>query len=153
MKTSAGLLLFRRGKAAPGGIEVLLARPGGPWWRGKDAGAWTIPKGEYEPPEEPLAAALREWKEETGFAAEPPFIPLGEVTQKAGKRVAAWAFEGDCEPSAMRCDTFEMEWPPRSGRTQSFPELAEVRWFPLDEARERINAAQAAFLDRLARAA
>jgi predicted NUDIX family NTP pyrophosphohydrolase len=149
MKKSAGLLMFRR---KGGAIEVLLARPGGPWWRGKDAGAWTLPKGEYEAPEEPLPAALREWNEETGFPANPPFIPLGEVVQKAGKRVAAWAFEGDCDPAQMRCNTFEMEWPPRSGRRQSFPELAEVRWFALDEARARINPAQTELLDRLAAA-
>lgn len=149
MKKSAGLLMYRR---RGGGPEVLLARPGGPWWRGKDAGAWTLPKGEYEPPEEPLAAALREWREETGFPAQPPYLPLGEVTQKAGKRVTAWACEGDCDPAALQCNRFEMEWPPRSGRRESFPELAEVRWFTLEEARTRINAAQAAFLDRLAKA-
>jgi predicted NUDIX family NTP pyrophosphohydrolase len=142
--------MFRR---RHGGIEVLLALPGGPFWRGKDAGAWTLPKGEYEPPEEPLAAAMREWNEETGFPASAPFIPLGEVTQKAGKRVSAWAFEGDCDPAAIRCNTFEIEWPPKSGRKQSFPELAEVRWFALDEARTKINEAQAAFLDRLSQAA
>lgn len=146
MKTSAGLLLYRH---APAGIEVLLARPGGPWWRGRDAGAWTIPKGEFAPPEEPLAAALREWREETGFPARPPFIPLGEAVQRGGKRVQAWAFEGDCDPAAMRCNTFETEWPPHSGRRQAFPELAEVRWFPLAQARERINPAQTVFLDRL----
>jgi len=139
--------MFRR---ESGRIEVLLARPGGPWWRGKDAGAWTLPKGEYEPPEEPLDAALREWQEETGFPASPPFIPLGDIVQKAGKRVTAWAFEGDCDPAALRCNTFEMEWPPRSGRTQAFPELAEVRWFGLDAARQLINPAQMAFLERLA---
>ncbi|MEJ6023541.1 NUDIX domain-containing protein [Ramlibacter sp. PS4R-6] len=150
MTTSAGLLLFRR---RSGALEVLLARPGGPWWRGKDAGAWTIPKGEYEAPEQPLDAALREWREETGFPAHPPFIPLGDVKQKAGKRVTAWAFEGDCDPAAFSCNTFEVEWPPKSGRRQSFPELAEVRWFTLDEARTRINEAQAAFLDRLAETA
>ena len=134
----------------PGGtIEVLLARPGGHFWRGKDAGARTLPKGEYQEPEAALDAALREWAEETGFPASPPFVPLGDVVQKSGKRVSAWAFEGDCDPGAMRCNTFEMEWPPRSGKRQSFPELDEVRWFTLDEARERINAAQAALLDRL----
>jgi predicted NUDIX family NTP pyrophosphohydrolase len=138
--------MFRR---SGGTLEVLLARPGGPWWRGKDLGAWTIPKGEYEAPEEPLAAALREWNEETGFPASAPFLPLGEAVQKAGKHVAAWAFEGDCDPAAMVCNTFEMEWPPRSGRKQSFPELEEVRWFAIGEARTRINAAQAVFLDRL----
>jgi predicted NUDIX family NTP pyrophosphohydrolase len=139
--------MFRRIEG--GALEVLLARPGGPYWRGKDDGAWTIPKGEYEDPEQPLAAALREWGEETGFAASAPFIPLGDAVQKGGKRVSAWAFEGDCDPQALASNTFEIEWPPRSGRRQSFPEIDEVRWFPLDEARARINAAQAAFLDRL----
>ncbi|HUR90376.1 MAG TPA: NUDIX domain-containing protein [Ramlibacter sp.] len=150
MKRSAGLLMYRR--TSGGAIEVLLARPGGPYWRGKDTGAWTLPKGEYEPPEQPLAAALREWAEETGFPAHPPFLPLGDVVQKAGKRVSAWAFEGDCDPAAMQCNTFEMEWPPRSGRMQTFPELEEVRWFAIDDARARINAAQAIFLERLVRA-
>ena len=139
--------MFRRGKDRV--LEVLLARPGGPWWRGKDAGAWTLPKGEYQDPELPLDAALREWSEETGFPASPPFLPLGEAVQKSGKRVSAWAFEGDCDPQALACNTFEIEWPPRSGRRQSFPEIEEVRWFGLDEARSRINAAQAVFLERL----
>jgi predicted NUDIX family NTP pyrophosphohydrolase len=146
-KTSAGLLMFRRGRGEI--LEVLLAKPGGPFWRGKDAGAWTLPKGEYEPPEEPMAAALREWREETGFPANPPFLSLGEVRQKSGKRVTAWAFEGDCDPAAVRSNEFEIEWPPGSGRRQSYPELEEVRWFAIDEARRKINAAQAAFLDRL----
>jgi predicted NUDIX family NTP pyrophosphohydrolase len=147
VKQSAGLLMFRR--TAGGGLEVLLARPGGPYWRGKDAGAWTIPKGEYAAPEQALDAALREWGEETGFGASPPFLPLGDTVQKAGKRVSAWAFEGDCDPGGLRSNDFEMEWPPRSGRRRSFPEIEEVRWFGLDEARGRINAAQAVFLDRL----
>ncbi|AMO24800.1 NUDIX domain-containing protein [Ramlibacter solisilvae] len=150
MSKSAGLLMYRR--APHGCLQVLLAHPGGPYWRGKDAGAWTIPKGEYVAPEEPLAAALREWGEETGFDASPPFMPLGEVAQKSGKRVSAWAFAGDCDPGAMRCNTFEIEWPPRSGRMQSFPEIDRLAWFGLDEARQRIHAAQAAFLDRLERA-
>jgi predicted NUDIX family NTP pyrophosphohydrolase len=148
VKKSAGLLMFRR--VAGGAIEVLLAHPGGPFWQRKDAGAWTLPKSEYEEPEEPLAAALREWNEETGFAAAPPFLSLGEVTQKNGKRVLAWAFEGDCEPQQLKCNTFEIEWPPKSGRRQSFPEIDRVQWFGLAEAREKINPAQAAFLDRLA---
>ena len=139
--------MFRR--AARGRIEVLLAKPGGPFWRGKDAGAWTLPKGEYAPPEQPLDAALREWAEETGYAASPPFLPLGDAVQKAGKRVTAWAFEGECDPAQLRSNSFEMEWPPRSGQRQRFPELAEVRWFAIEEARARINAAQAVFLDRL----
>jgi predicted NUDIX family NTP pyrophosphohydrolase len=140
--------MFRR---EGGGVEVLLAHPGGPFWQRKDAGAWSLPKGEYEDPEEPLAAALREWAEETGFPAQPPFLPLGDVAQKSGKRVTAWAFEGACDPKDLSCNTFEMEWPPKSGRRRSFPEIDRVQWFALDEARVRINPAQAAFLDRLAR--
>lgn len=139
--------MFRRD--AGGVIEVLLAHPGGPFWQRKDAGAWTLPKGEYEDPEEPLAAALREWAEETGFDAKPPFLPLGEVTQKNGKRVAAWAFEGACDPAALECNTFEIECPPKSGRMQSFPEIDRAQWFTLEQARGKINPAQAAFLDRL----
>jgi predicted NUDIX family NTP pyrophosphohydrolase len=138
--------MYRR---AGGAVEVLLAHPGGPYWRRKDAGAWTLPKGEYDDSEEPLAAALREWREETGFDAAPPFLALGEVAQKNGKRVTAWAFEGACEPSDLRCNIFEIEWPPKSGRMQSFPEIDRVAWFGLREAREKINAAQAAFIDRL----
>ena len=141
--------MYRRN--ASGGIEVLLAHPGGPYWQRKDAGAWTLPKGEYEDPEEPLAAALREWAEETGFAAVPPFIPLGEVKQAGGKRITAWAFQGDCDPHALKCNTFEIEWPPKSGQRQSFPEIDRVHWFELAEARERLNPAQAAFLERLER--
>ena len=147
MKKSAGLLMYRRG---PGGqLEVLLAHPGGPYWQRKDAGAWTLPKGEYEDPEEPLAAALREWAEETGFDAKPPFIPLGEVALKGGKRITAWAFEGTCDPQQLKCNTFEIEWPPKSGKRQDFPEIDRVQWFAPDDARVRLNAAQAAFIDRL----
>jgi predicted NUDIX family NTP pyrophosphohydrolase len=148
MKKSAGLLMYR---CSAGGLEVLLAHPGGPFWRNKDAGAWTLPKGEYVEPEEPLAAALREWAEETGFAASPPFLALGEVALKSGKRIAAWAFEGDCDPSQLRCNTFEMEWPPKSGRLQSFAEVDRVQWFAPDEARLRLHPAQAAFIERLQR--
>jgi predicted NUDIX family NTP pyrophosphohydrolase len=139
--------MYRRD--ARGAIEVLLAHPGGPFWQRKDAGAWSLPKGEYEDPEQPLDAALREWTEETGFLASPPFLPLGDVKQKNGKRVLAWAFEGTCDPQGLQCNTFELEWPPRSGRRQSFPEIDRVQWFGLAEARERINPAQAAFLERL----
>jgi predicted NUDIX family NTP pyrophosphohydrolase len=146
MKRSAGLLMYRR---LVSGLEVLLAHPGGPYWRSKDAGAWTIPKGEYVAPEQPLAAALREWAEETGFAAEGPFLELGEVALKSGKRICAWAFEGDCDPTAVRCNTFAVEWPPRSGRIRDFPELDRAAWFDTSEARLRIHPAQAAFLDRL----
>jgi predicted NUDIX family NTP pyrophosphohydrolase len=147
MKTSAGLLMYRVGPA--GRLEVLLAHPGGPFWRNKDQGAWTLPKGEYEAPEEALAAARREFTEETGFDAPGPFLPLGEVKQRSGKRVAAWAFNGDCDPQALRCNTFEMEWPPRSGQRQSFPEIDRAQWFTLGEARTMILPAQRELLDRL----
>lgn len=139
--------MFRRTRS--GAVEILLAHPGGPFWHNKDAGAWSLPKGEYEDPEEPLAAALREWREETGFDAPPPYLPLGEAKMKSGKRVTAWAFEGDCDPSALVCNSFEMEWPPKSGRMQSFPEVDRVEWFGAHEARERIHPAQAVFIDRL----
>jgi predicted NUDIX family NTP pyrophosphohydrolase len=132
--------------------EVLLVHPGGPFWANKDAGAWSIPKGEYEEgAEDPLECALREFEEELGSSppARGALTPLGEVRQKSGKRVTAWAAEGDIDPGGIRSNTFTMEWPPRSGREQEFPEIDRAAWFPLDEARERINPAQAAFLDRL----
>ena len=135
-----------------GRLQVLLAHPGGPFWRGKDEGAWTIPKGEYGPPEEALAAAQREFTEETGFAVTPPLAPLGEITQKSGKRITAWAFAGDCDPAQLNCNTFEMEWPPRSGRKQDFPEIDRIEWFALDEARRKIIPAQRPLLDRLEQA-
>jgi predicted NUDIX family NTP pyrophosphohydrolase len=147
MKKSAGLLMYRR--SAAGALQVLLAHPGGPFWRAKDEGAWTIPKGEYDEGEEALAAATREFAEETGFAVTPPFVPLGEIMQKSGKRIAAWAFAGDCDPARLESNTFEIEWPPRSGRTQTFPEIDRVEWFELDEARRKMNPAQCALLDRL----
>ena len=147
MKKSAGLLMYRR--TAAGTLEVLLAHPGGPYWQAKDEGAWTLPKGEYEAAEEALAAARREFGEETGFKAVPPFLPLGEIVQKSGKRITAWAFAGDCEPARLVSNEFEIEWPPRSGRKQSYPEIDRVAWFGLDEARRKINAAQTALLDRL----
>lgn len=150
MKKSAGLLMYRRTGA--GSLEVLLAHPGGPFWRGKDEGAWTIPKGEYDASEEPLAAAVREFSEETGFPVTPPFLSLGEIVQKSGKRIAAWAFAGECDPAQLRCNTFEVEWPPRSGRRQSFPEIDRVGWFPLDAAAKKINPAQCALLECLAKA-
>lgn len=150
MKKSAGLLMYRR--TDNGSLEVLLAHPGGPFWRGKDEGAWTIPKGEYDEPEEPLAAAIREFGEETGFEVSPPFVPLGEIAQKSGKRITAWAFAGDCDPAQLRCNSFEIEWPPRSGRSQSFPEIDRVEWVSLDAAKAKINPAQRALLERLAAA-
>jgi predicted NUDIX family NTP pyrophosphohydrolase len=149
-KKSAGLLMYR---CRPEGVvEVLLAHPGGPFWRNKDEGAWTIPKGEYEAPEEPLAAAQREFAEETGFAAAPPFIALGEVVQKSGKHIMAWAFAGDCDPAQLHCNTFELEWPPHSGRWQTCPEIDRVQWFEPDEARRKILPAQRPLLDRLEQA-
>jgi predicted NUDIX family NTP pyrophosphohydrolase len=147
MTTSAGLLMYRR--TPDGVLQVLLAHPGGPFWRNKDDGAWTLPKGEYEAPEEALAAARREFAEETGFDAPGPYLPLGEVKQKSGKRVAAWAFRGDCDPAALRCNSFEVEWPPKSGKRQSFPEIDRAAWFALDEARAKILPAQRDLLDRL----
>jgi predicted NUDIX family NTP pyrophosphohydrolase len=129
--------------------QVLLVHPGGPFWAKKDAGAWSIPKGEYEEGEDPLACARREFEEELGTAPPDDLVPLGEVRQRSGKRVTAWAGAGDLDPSVIASNTFTIEWPPRSGRRQEFPEIDRAAWFALDEARERINPAQAAFLDRL----
>jgi predicted NUDIX family NTP pyrophosphohydrolase len=144
---SAGLLMFRR---RDGAVEVLLAHPGGPFWSRRDEAAWTLPKGEIGPGEDPLAAARREFQEETGFASRPPFHPLGELRQRSGKRITAWAFEGDADPHALVSNRFEMEWPPRSGRLQSFPEVDRVQWFGLPQARRKLLAGQAPFLDQLA---
>ena len=119
-KRSAGLLLYRRSER---GTEVFLVHPGGPFWAKKDLGAWSIPKGEYAEDEAALAAARREFQEETGFAIEGDFLDLGTVRQTGGKLVTAWALEGDCDPSAVHSNTFEMEWPPRSGKKQTFPEI------------------------------
>lgn len=146
MKRSAGLLMFRRSR---GRLEVLLAHPGGPFWRRKDEGAWTIPKGEYLDPEAAIDAAQREFVEETGFEVVPPLLPLGEIVQASGKRIAAWAFEGDADPAALRCNEVELEWPPRSGRLQRFPEIDRVEWFTLDMAHPKLLPAQRALLDRL----
>ena len=145
-KRSAGLLLYRRGDR---GLEVLLVHPGGPFWRAKDLGAWSLAKGEIDPGEEPAACALREFEEETGTRLEGVPVPLGEVRQAGGKTEIGFALEGDLDADAIRSITFELEWPPRSGRRQSYPEVDRAAWFTLDEAREKLNAAQAAFLDRL----
>lgn len=145
-RPSAGLLMYSRGDA---GLLVLLAHPGGPYFARRDLGAWTLPKGEVEDDEDPLAAACREFSEETGFAAQPPFLPLGEVRQKSGKRVRAWAFQGECEPAQLRSNGFEMEWPPRSGIRCAFPEIDRVAWFDLAAAQQKIIAAQVPFIERL----
>ena len=146
-KRSAGLLLYRR---AGRGLEVLLVHPGGPFWRAKDLGAWSLAKGEIDPGEEPAAAALREFEEETGTRLEGALVPLGEVRQAGGKTVIGFALEGDLDADAIQSITFELEWPPRSGQRQNYPEVDRAAWFTIDEARAKLNAAQAAFLDRLA---
>ena len=144
---SAGILLHRSGEH---GIEVLLVHPGGPFWARKDLGAWTIPKGELEPGEDPRARALIEFAEETGTQlGDAGLRELGEIRQKGGKVVIAFAVEGDLDAGAIVSNTFEMEWPPRSGRRATFPEVDRAAWFGLDEARERINPAQAPLLDLL----
>jgi predicted NUDIX family NTP pyrophosphohydrolase len=145
-RTSAGILLYR---STPNGVEVLLVHPGGPFFARKDLGAWSIPKGESEDGEELLAVAHRELAEETGFSADGPALPLGQVTQRGGKIVHAWAVRGDADPSHLRSNTFEMEWPPKSGQRREFPEVDHAEWFDLAEARLRINPAQAELLDRL----
>jgi len=132
-------------------LEVLLVHPGGPYWTGKDKGAWSIPKGRIEPGEDPLAAAVREFREETSFEAPGPFVLLGSVTQGGGKRVTAWAFEGDCDPGQVRSIRTQMEWPPRSGRIIEIPEVDRAAFWPVDEARAYILAAQAPLLDSLER--
>ena len=133
-----------------GAVQVLLAHPGGPYWARRDLGAWTLPKGELEDWEGPLAGARREFEEETGHAPAGPFFPLGEVRQKSGKRVSAWACTGQLDPAQLRSNSFELEWPPRSGRLQEFPEIDRVEWFDLDAARDKLLPAQLPFLDRLA---
>jgi predicted NUDIX family NTP pyrophosphohydrolase len=147
-KRSAGLLVYRR---TTSGVEVLLGHMGGPFWARRDEGAWTVPKGEYEPDEQPEAAARREFEEELGHP--PPdgeLLPLGEVRQTGGKVVTVWAVEGQVDPAAVVPGTFEMEWPRGTGRLQTFPELDRVAWWGVDEARARLVTAQRAFLDRLA---
>jgi len=130
-------------------FEVFLVHPGGPFWAKKDAGAWTVPKGEIENDEEPLVAAQREFTEETGFIARGPFLELGSVTQKSGKVVLAWAFEGDCDPAELRSNTCEIEWPPRSKRLVTIPEVDRGAWFTPSAAGTYLRAEQHAFLSRL----
>lgn len=143
---SAGLLLYRR---VAGGVEFFLAHPGGPFWQRRDAGAWTVPKGEVAQGEELLDAARREFLEETGIEPSPPFHPLGSVRQKSGKVVHAWAWEGDADPAEVRSNTTSMEWPRGSGRTVTFPEIDRCAWFGEADARRKLLEAQRPFLDRL----
>lgn len=146
-RRSAGLLLFRR----RGGVEVLLVHPGGPFWAKRDDGAWSVPKGEFEPDEDPCTVAIREFREELG--QDPPhtagLTSLGELRQPGGKRVQVWAVEGDLDVAVVRSNTFTMEWPPRSGRETEFPEVDRAAWFGLRLARSKILPAQVGFLARL----
>jgi predicted NUDIX family NTP pyrophosphohydrolase len=145
-KTSAGLLLYKRNNNV---LQVFLVHPGGPFFAKKDSGAWSVPKGEIDEGEDALAAAKREFEEETGCRPEGNFILLSSVTQKSGKIVHAWAVEGDCDPRTIKSNAFTLEWPPKSGRMREFPEVDKAGWFTVDEAKEKINHAQAAFLEEL----
>jgi predicted NUDIX family NTP pyrophosphohydrolase len=146
-KISAGLLMYR---VRESNLEVFLIHPGGPFWAKKDIGAWSIPKGLLDPGEDPLAAAQREFEEETGFKISAgPFVPLSPVKQKSGKVIQTWAVEGDCNPSEMKSNLFPLEWPPRSGKKQEFPEADRAAWFGIDEAKERINPGQLPILNEL----
>ena len=147
-KTSAGLLLYR---VVDQRLQVFLAHPGGPLWAKKDLGAWSIPKGELDPGEDALAAARREFAEETGQQVTGDFMPLTPLKQPGGKTVHAWAVEGECDPGAVRSNLFTMEWPPRSGRRQEFPEIDRAEWFSIEEAHEKILKGQAGFLAELVR--
>jgi predicted NUDIX family NTP pyrophosphohydrolase len=145
-KQSAGVLLYR---VRLGAVEVLLVHPGGPYWARRDAGSWSLPKGEFSQDEDGRSAALREFEEETGQRVSAPLVPLKPLTQPGGKRVYAWAAQGDFDPAALQSNTFAMEWPPRSGKTQYFPEVDRAGWFDLAVAREKILRGQAGFLDEL----
>lgn len=135
-KTSAGLILYRM---QSGQLEVLLVHPGGPFWSKKDEGAWFVPKGELNVGEEPLAGAKREFEEETGLKPEGEFLALGSVKQKSGKTIVAWAFEGDCDPSSIKSNTFSIEWPPKSGRQQEFPEIDRAGFFTVPQAKAKMH--------------
>src|SRR5262245_52371083 len=145
-KRSAGILMYRRGEA---GLELLLVHPGGPFWARKDLGAWSIPKGEYSATEDPLAVAIREFEEETGVQPRGTFMPLGEVVQRGRKVVTAFAVEGDFDPAVLKSNTFELEWPPRSGRLATFPEVDRAEWFSPEGARDKILEGQRDFITRL----
>jgi predicted NUDIX family NTP pyrophosphohydrolase len=144
-KASAGLLLFRRRDE----LEVFLVHPGGPFWAKKDAGAWSLPKGEFAEGEEPFQAAKREFTEETGFSIDGEFHRLEPLKQRGGRIVHAWAIEADCDASQTRSNFFSLEWPPKSGRMQEFPEIDRAQWFNIPEARKRIIAGQMGFIDQL----
>jgi predicted NUDIX family NTP pyrophosphohydrolase len=146
-KMSAGILLFRRKLE----VQVFLVHPGGPFWSKKDEGVWSIPKGEIEEGEELLKVALREFSEETGQKISGDFIPLEQVKQRSGKIVFAWAVEGDADENNINSNTFEIEWPPKSGKMASFPEVDKAAWFSIDVARKKINPGQATLLDQLLR--
>jgi predicted NUDIX family NTP pyrophosphohydrolase len=146
--TSAGMLMYRKHN---GIFQVFLVHPGGPLWAKKDLRAWSIPKGEIDPEEDPLAAAKREFEEETGFKISGSFIQLPPVKLKSGKTVKAWAVEGDCDPEAIRSNTFRMEWPPKSGKQHEFPEVDRAAWFGLKEAKEKINKGQIPLIEELGR--
>ena len=145
-KCSAGLLMYR---TTSGSVEVFLVHPGGPFWATKDVSVWTLPKGEYGSDEQPLAAAQREFAEETGFTAAGPFVDLGSVQLKSGKIVTAWAFQGDCDPDRLRSNTCEIEWPPRSGTLLEIPEIDRGQWFNMTHARAKIRPELREFLSRL----
>jgi len=145
MKRSAGILLYRHKRKD---VEVFLVHPGGPFWRAKDDGAWTIPKGAIEPGEDPLAAARREFTEETGFTVDGAFTELGSFKQPGGKHVLVWALEGDCDPAKLASNDFEMEWPPHSSKRQRFPEVDRGGWFTVAQARDKLLTGQRPMLDR-----
>jgi predicted NUDIX family NTP pyrophosphohydrolase len=149
-KQSAGILMYRR---THGRLEVFLVHPGGPFWAKKDLAAWSLPKGEFTPDEEPLAAAKREFEEETGIPlpADATFTPLTPVKQSGGKVIHAWAVDGDCDPACVKSNSFSMEWPPRSGKQQDFPEVDRAEWFPAEVAREKVHKGQRGLLDELMR--
>lgn len=148
-KISAGLLMYRK---TNGQTEVLLVHLGGPFWKNKDRQAWFVPKGEVKPGEELLDGAKREFQEETGLVPHGDFVSLGSVKHKSGKTVHAWAFRGDCDPSALKSNTFEMEWPPKSGRMSTFPEIDRANFFTLQAAKEKMHPAEFDFLSRLEKA-
>lgn len=145
-KVSAGVLMYRR---RSGALEILLVHLGGPFWTKKDAGAWFVPKGEVNPGEEDLAAARREFAEETGLSADGELVELGSVRHKSGKKVSAWAMEGDCDPASLHSNTFEMEWPPKSGKKREFPEIDRAGFFGVESAREKMHPSEFPFVERL----